>query len=292
MVEARQGYFEASRHMLVGIQKLMSEKYATLTPSDACSDCHRFPLAKHIVKVDKVVKAPKYVEEVPYLNLTPLEVPASKAFVQVTEEIDLHNVDVLNNFPESINSKMDDSQLQACKAMLTQRVAVIQGPPGTGKTFVSVTALRTLVANLNRDDPPIIVAAQTNHALDQLLNHVLEFETNIIRLGGRSERENVEIRKRTLHELRQENDLTDVKLALRNCRVEYSGICNEIRALLGPIVNGDIMSSQNLVDLGVITEAQKTSLVSVGWDDDDEDDEESNNQAGVDESKDDLRQCE
>ncbi|CZR63092.1 related to NAM7-nonsense-mediated mRNA decay protein [Phialocephala subalpina] len=280
MVEARQGYFEASRHMLVGIQKLMTEM---------------FPLSKHIVKVDKNIKAPKYVEEVPFLNLTPLEVPAGEGFVntliEVTEEADLHNVDVVNNFPESINSKMDDSQLRACKAMLTQRVAIIQGPPGTGKTFVSVAALRTLIANLNHNDPPIIVAAQTNHALDQLLNHVLEFKTNIVRLGGRSERENTEIRKRTLYELRQGNELTDTRQPLRQCRQDNQTLCNEIRGLLSPLIHGDIMSAQSLVDLGIITDAQKASLVGAGWsDDEDDDEEESNDQAAADESGDDLRQ--
>jgi hypothetical protein len=30
MVEAREGYFEASRHMLVAMQKLMTEKYVQL----------------------------------------------------------------------------------------------------------------------------------------------------------------------------------------------------------------------------------------------------------------------
>ncbi|KUJ11073.1 uncharacterized protein LY89DRAFT_786727 [Mollisia scopiformis] len=36
--------------------------------------------------------------------------------------------------------------------------------------------LKVLVANLKANDPPIIVSAQTNHALDQLLNHIMKFE--------------------------------------------------------------------------------------------------------------------
>jgi hypothetical protein len=32
MVEAREGYFEASRHMLVAMQKLMTEKYSHSFP--------------------------------------------------------------------------------------------------------------------------------------------------------------------------------------------------------------------------------------------------------------------
>ncbi len=88
----------------------------------------------------------------------------------------LINVDILRPFPKNINSTMDKSQLAACQTMLTSRVAIILGPPGTGKTFVSVATLRIMIENLGPDDPPIIVAAQTNHALDQLLNHIHKFE--------------------------------------------------------------------------------------------------------------------
>jgi helicase required for RNAi-mediated heterochromatin assembly 1 len=89
--------------------------------------------------------------------------------------------------------------------MLTKQVAIVQGPPGTGKTFTSVAAIKILVANLRDNDPPLIIAAQTNHALDQLLNHVMKFEARVVRLGGRSDKENTEILKRTLYELRTKN---------------------------------------------------------------------------------------
>lgn len=38
MVEARQGYFEASRHMLVAMQKLMTEKYVQFLSLITCKD--------------------------------------------------------------------------------------------------------------------------------------------------------------------------------------------------------------------------------------------------------------
>lgn len=66
---------------------------------------------------------------------------------------------------------------------------------------MSVSALKILLSNMKTGDPPIIISAQTNHALDQLLSHVAEFEPDYIRLGGRSGDE--AIRKRTLYEVRQ-----------------------------------------------------------------------------------------
>lgn len=50
--------------------------------------------------------------------------------------------------------------------MLTCRLALIQGPPGTGKTYVGLKAVKVLLDNLPFK---IVVACQTNHALDQFL---------------------------------------------------------------------------------------------------------------------------
>lgn len=86
--------------------------------------------------------------------------------------------------------------------MLTKKLAIIQGPPGTGKTYVSVLALRVMLSNMKPDDPPIIVASQTNHALDQILTHASHFERQYIRLGARSS--DPEIKKRTLYNVRRD----------------------------------------------------------------------------------------
>ena len=50
--------------------------------------------------------------------------------------------------------------------MLKCRLALVQGPPGTGKTYVGFQAVSILLDNL---PGPIIIACQTNHALDQFL---------------------------------------------------------------------------------------------------------------------------
>lgn len=117
-------------------------------------------------------------------------------------------VNVLSDWPGEPSNNLDASQWEALHHILTKRLAIIQGPPGTGKTHVSVTALKLLLKNRKPEDPPIIVAAHTNHALDQLLNHIAEIVPDYVRLGGRSLDENV--RKRTLFEVRKSISMAEL----------------------------------------------------------------------------------
>lgn len=62
------------------------------------------------------------------------------------------------------------SQYEAIKRILSKRLALVQGPPGTGKTYIGLAAVKILLKNL---PGPIIIACQTNHALDQFLEGIL-----------------------------------------------------------------------------------------------------------------------
>eukprot|EP00597_Dinobryon_sp_UTEXLB2267_P011576 CAMPEP_0170130372 /NCGR_PEP_ID=MMETSP0020_2-20130122/22548_1 /TAXON_ID=98059 /ORGANISM="Dinobryon sp., Strain UTEXLB2267" /LENGTH=2695 /DNA_ID=CAMNT_0010365113 /DNA_START=8 /DNA_END=8092 /DNA_ORIENTATION=- len=85
---------------------------------------------------------------------------------------------------------LDEAQQKAIALALTKKLALIQGPPGCGKTFVGVIITRILLANRGmRANRPILFVCQTNHALDQILEHVYKFEKQIIRIGSRSESE-------------------------------------------------------------------------------------------------------
>lgn len=143
---------------------------------------NRFPFSEHICNLKPEIGHPAYVEENPQIKL-------------FTNEY----IDILSDWPSEPQNNLDESQWEALHQILTKRLAIIQGPPGTGKTHVSVSALRLFMANWRPKDPPIVVAAHTNHALDQLLNHVSAFVPDYIRLGGRSLDENV--KKRTLFEV-------------------------------------------------------------------------------------------
>lgn len=264
MIESRRSYFEASRHMLVALQKLRTEE---------------FRLSKHLVELDSDITAPDWLEEQRFLDLSSLQRqqrPEIDPVTQTTclfpeEPLDLYNIDVLEGFPHIPTSGMDKSQMAACERMITKKVSIIQGPPGTGKTFTSVSALRVLVGNLGRQSPPVIIAAQTNHALDQLLNHLIAFEPNILRLGGRFDKENVDILARTLYSLRQST--TGMAGRYKGEKVAKAGLTNkvqEIQMTMAPLLTASLLCDETLLREGIITQAQKESLYDDSWADGEE----------------------
>lgn len=61
---------------------------------------------------------------------------------------------------------------------------------GTGKTFVGLKIVQALLQNYRVRKPgPILVVCYTNHALDQFLEGIYNFEPNLIRIGSRSRSE-------------------------------------------------------------------------------------------------------
>ncbi|KAI0468176.1 hypothetical protein F4859DRAFT_524665 [Xylaria cf. heliscus] len=92
-------------------------------------------------------------------------------------------------------SQLDHGQAVACLNALRRSFQVIQGPPGTGKSWTgevsrlySLAILQVLLHNGGRAGiGPILCVCYTNHALDQLLEHLWHRGiTQIIRIGSRS----------------------------------------------------------------------------------------------------------
>lgn len=88
-------------------------------------------------------------------------------------------------------STLDDAQQTAVIDALTRELALIQGPPGTGKSFTGVAIIRTLLGNARKAQlGPLICVCYTNHALDQLLEHLVKAGVKqVIRVGGQSKSE-------------------------------------------------------------------------------------------------------
>uniref|UniRef100_A0A1X7UJV6 RZ-type domain-containing protein n=1 Tax=Amphimedon queenslandica TaxID=400682 RepID=A0A1X7UJV6_AMPQE len=112
--------------------------------------------------------------------------------------------------------KLDESQVAALRLALSSEVALIQGPPGTGKTFIGVQFVKAMLQNRrkwNYEEPaPILVMCQTNHALDQFLEEILDLgiSKNLVRIGGRSksvricnEKLNIKDKKREIRQNRK-----------------------------------------------------------------------------------------
>src|SRR5437667_8187467 len=173
----------------------------------------------------------------------------------------MQNVDILESWPSAPEENLDETQWAAMQQILTKRLAIIQGPPGTGKTYISKLALQVLVENKKEGDPPIIVAAQTNHALDQLLGHVSKFDPEYIRLGGQSNKP--EIKKRALYEVRQRERLPMPQGGLLGKAIKQKdNLAHQMRETLLPLHKntGGPFPASVLHELGVLSRDQADSL--------------------------------
>lgn len=88
-------------------------------------------------------------------------------------------------------STLDNAQQLSTINALRSCLALIQGPPGTGKSYTGVAIIKALLQNRNAAKlGPIICVCYTNHALDQLLEHLVKDGVQqLIRLGSRSKSE-------------------------------------------------------------------------------------------------------
>ena len=134
-----------------------------------------------------------------------------------------------NEYPDEIKNLFDESQFNALKMTLNNKISLIQGPPGTGKTHFGAIITDILLQNLNKENknedrdnliinyifnnninndnnnpPQILVVCYTNHALDQFIEKVSNYTNDIVRIGGRCQNENVQ------------------KYELRNKHINYS----------------------------------------------------------------------
>jgi helicase required for RNAi-mediated heterochromatin assembly 1 len=164
------------------------------------------------------------------------------------------NTDILRHWPSGSETGLDEAQHEALRRILTKKLAIIQGPPGTGKTYISLEALKVLLSNMLPGDPPIIVTCQTNHALDQLLRKLAEFEPAFIRLGGRSKDKDV-VKKRTLYEVRKSDPQPQTGVMRAPAVKRMRHLQERIKELLSPMETSKGVFDHNLFkQLGLLTD--------------------------------------
>ncbi|KAM5347207.1 hypothetical protein ACJ41O_010212 [Fusarium nematophilum] len=223
MIEAKGGYFETVRHAMVGLQ------HAALFESK---------FDKYIIDGNTKDSMASYIKDA----------PGQSAHVPTSARL------------------FDPSQTEAFQRMTSCEFAIVQGPPGTGKTFTSVVALeshvRTLQAARGKGEPmpPVIVAAQTNHALDQLLGRCEAFDAVICRLGGRTEDESIE--ERTLFNLRKNSKLPR---GATKAAASRKAILNKIENTLSACFPCGLIPAEKFHHEGLITEEQLESLDDEEW---------------------------
>lgn len=136
-------------------------------------------------------------------NLSPLSTRGDAITLNVSSPMD---AGVL-----SAQTTLDNAQAEALISTLTRSMALIQGPPGTGKSYTGVALMKVLMANKAAAKlGPVICVTFTNHALDQILEHLVDAEVNqVIRIGSRSKSERlIPLNLRTVA---QKEDLTKLE---------------------------------------------------------------------------------
>ncbi|KAF4541309.1 Nf-x1 finger and helicase domain protein [Lasiodiplodia theobromae] len=138
------------------------------------------------------------------------------------------------------NSSLDDAQAKAVVDSLTHSFALIQGPPGTGKSYTGVALIKALLENRKAANlGPIVCVCYTNHALDQLLEHLVDANVpQIIRVGSRSKSE--VLRPLLLREVSKKLDKTKAeKAAAWELRTVMETDEKEIDDLISALDNAD-----------------------------------------------------
>ncbi|KAI1343297.1 P-loop containing nucleoside triphosphate hydrolase protein [Xylariaceae sp. FL0016] len=259
MLEARAGYFEAVRHSMVGLQ------HVAKTDS---------PLDKYLVHASKDDLTAGYVRQDPEMNMSSLihHIPDSsalpKAVIQqrMMETKESFSRKPLGEDPEQLYrlskyTNLDNSQLSAVHRIISKEFAIIQGPPGTGKTFTSVQALQILLESQQRGGNVIIVAAQTNHAVDQIMVQLIKLGFNVVRLGGRAQNEDIKrysmfnLRRQAMPHGSQRQD-RDYKSCEAARKKNISTLDNKV----AEVFPQDLIDPESLYRAGIISAAQLESL--------------------------------
>ena len=136
----------------------------------------------------------------------------------------------------SRHSTLDLTQASAILNSLRRSIAVTQGPPGTGKSYTGEALIKVLLANKKAAElGPIICVCYTNHALDQLLEHLLDGGVEqIVRIGSRSKSERLaEVNLRHVTKSMTRTRIESKKLYESYSSIEYTAeqICSQLETV-------------------------------------------------------------
>ncbi|XP_074753638.1 NFX1-type zinc finger-containing protein 1-like isoform X2 [Athene noctua] len=180
MVESP-AFFEAYRHVLEGLQEL--------SPAAV-------PFGRYLVHCKTSVRPPAHFGANKLFSLAPLLPDGVKKGKEPVVDLSAVSLEDPEIWSPKIFPHLDESQLAAIRLALSREFVLIQGPPGTGKTFIGLKITELLLRNQGgdacREQPPLLVVCYTNHALDQFMEGILQFQPSwVVRIGGKCRSEKV-----------------------------------------------------------------------------------------------------
>ncbi|KAI8822614.1 uncharacterized protein EV422DRAFT_577652 [Fimicolochytrium jonesii] len=210
MFQVRSHFFTAGYSVLNSLQSFPTEG---------------FPFVDELVFDAPSQALPKYIVPGTTYNLTCLLKTPNPNYARL-QNVDVSDYKLLRRTLQDVREMLvlDETQIDALAAALTHSIAVIQGPPGCGKIYIGVHIMRVILENMGKISTnranleprgvgqrlqatveriaggvnqlsatlPTLCVCCTNHALDQFLEDLVKAgvpETDIIRVGGRSQSE-------------------------------------------------------------------------------------------------------
>ena len=203
-------YFEAYNHVLKSLDRMkklptdleryLINSYTSVDPPEYLQDKDLSKIDidisclyyhKNIIKTKKLLSSSMEM----YKHLHEKEFENQSLAHSGRQLISLDHFLALNTTQEK-NLLVNESQLKSIQSIFNHRIGLIQGPPGTGKSFVGKLLVNILLKNRHLYDShqsPILLVCYTNRALDSFLEDMLDVTNKIIRIGGRSKSELLEV---------------------------------------------------------------------------------------------------
>ena len=162
---------------------------------------------------------------------------------------------------------LNDSQQAAVELAMQRRLTLIQGPPGTGKTHTAVHLLKELA---KKGQGSILATAESNVAVDNLLEGLLDLGVKAVRIG-RPVKVRESLRNATLDALIEDHPLQEELTFIRDENDELRKSLSNLRGKEKGLTHRDIKNNfkeirriENEMTASVLDNAEVVCATTIG----------------------------